>query len=173
MKQWYMVTVVGKDQPGIVAKLTSCLFSAGCNLGEASMMRMAGSFTVMLMTHGEITEKKLLSILDPVASELQLKLELCQIEPEMHSHIEPNVSVVVSGADQTGIISKVTNVLAESGVNILGLESAVAGTADSPLYILHIEGQSDAGTDKLESALKPLFESGVDIRVQQIETIIG
>jgi len=49
MDKWYMLTVVGEDRPGIVAKLTHALFEGGCDLGEASMMRLGGSFTIMLM----------------------------------------------------------------------------------------------------------------------------
>jgi predicted amino acid-binding ACT domain protein len=45
----HMLTVVGADQPGIVAKLTEALFRGGCNLGEASMARLDGSFSVMLL----------------------------------------------------------------------------------------------------------------------------
>ena len=46
---WYMLTLVGEDRPGIVAKITATLFQAGCNLGEATMARLGGNFTVMLM----------------------------------------------------------------------------------------------------------------------------
>src|SRR4030067_3820292 len=49
MKRWYMVTVVGKDRPGIVAGLTEALYRGGANLGEASMARLGGNFTIMLM----------------------------------------------------------------------------------------------------------------------------
>ncbi|CAK0777283.1 hypothetical protein CCP3SC15_5790004 [Gammaproteobacteria bacterium] len=47
MKQWYMLTVVGQDRPGIVALLTASLYEGGCNLGEASMIRLGGNFTII------------------------------------------------------------------------------------------------------------------------------
>ena len=46
---WYMLTLVGEDHPGIVADHDGVLFRAGCNLGEATMARLGGNFTVMLM----------------------------------------------------------------------------------------------------------------------------
>ena len=49
MKRWHMLTLVGTDRPGIMAALTGTLFRAGCNLGEASMARLSGNFTIMLM----------------------------------------------------------------------------------------------------------------------------
>ena len=50
---WYMLTVVGKDKPGIVASISEVLFDAGCNFGEASMSRLGGNFTIMLMVQYE------------------------------------------------------------------------------------------------------------------------
>ena len=38
---WLMLTVVGTDRAGIVARLTDALYRGGCNLGEASMARLA------------------------------------------------------------------------------------------------------------------------------------
>ena len=49
MKKWFMLILVGKDQPGIVAQITRALYEGECNLGEASMVRLGGNFTVMLM----------------------------------------------------------------------------------------------------------------------------
>ena len=40
MQNWYMLTLVGKDGPGIVAEVSQTLFEAGGNLGEASMVRL-------------------------------------------------------------------------------------------------------------------------------------
>ena len=49
MKNWYMLTVGGKDRPGIVSQVTAALYRGVCNLGEASMIRLGGNFTIMLM----------------------------------------------------------------------------------------------------------------------------
>ncbi|WP_455205874.1 ACT domain-containing protein, partial [Kaarinaea lacus] len=58
-KSWYMLTLVGKDQPGIVAKISSALFQAGCNFGEASMMRLGGNFSIMLMVQTDVSAEQL------------------------------------------------------------------------------------------------------------------
>ncbi|MCG7961385.1 MAG: amino acid-binding protein, partial [Candidatus Thiodiazotropha taylori] len=41
--KWQMLTLVGEDQPGIVAQVTDALFRGGCTLGEASMLRLGGN----------------------------------------------------------------------------------------------------------------------------------
>jgi peptide deformylase len=39
-EKWFMLTLVGKDRPGIVAQITRALYEGDCNLGEASMVRL-------------------------------------------------------------------------------------------------------------------------------------
>jgi glycine cleavage system transcriptional repressor len=49
MKNWYMLSLVGRDRPSIVAELSAGLCKSGCNLGDSSMARLGGNFTIMLM----------------------------------------------------------------------------------------------------------------------------
>jgi len=84
------------------------------------------------------------------------------------------VRISVYGADRAGIVSKVTTVLAEAGLNILDLESVVAGDIEKPLYIMHIEGEATEGVKVLESALQIVKEEdGVDAELVEIDTLIG
>ncbi|HIJ33407.1 MAG TPA: amino acid-binding ACT, partial [Gammaproteobacteria bacterium] len=53
MKKWYMMSLVGKDQSGIVAQVSAALFEAGGALGETSMMRLGCNFTIMMMVEME------------------------------------------------------------------------------------------------------------------------
>ena len=46
---WYMLTLIGEDKPGIVAAVTQSLYELGLNLGETSMLRLGGNFTIMMM----------------------------------------------------------------------------------------------------------------------------
>ena len=47
MANWYMLTLVGKDRPGIVAEVSQVLFEAGGNLGEASMARSTINYSLI------------------------------------------------------------------------------------------------------------------------------
>jgi len=64
-------------------------------------------------------------------------------------------------------------VLAELGLNILDLESDVAGTEDKPIYIMQITAVSTLDIESIESALSAVRESGVSVSVSAIETYIG
>jgi len=172
LNDWYMLTLVGQDRPGIVAAVANALYEAGMTLGEASMMRLGGNFTIMLMVSGDGSEAAMQEVVEPVARELGLRLHVSAMEDGgLHRHKLPNYAVRVYGADRAGIVAQVAGVLAESGFNILELESDVAGTQDKPLYIMNIEGYADADLESLQAAVDRLGD--VDVKVSAVETLIG
>jgi glycine cleavage system transcriptional repressor len=170
MNNWKMLTLVGKDRSGIVAKVTDALYQNGWNLGEASMLRLGGNFTIMLMISGE---GEVEPVLQPVADEMGLRLHVDPIEGDLHSHVVPNIQVRVVGADRAGIVAQVTGMLAEAGLNILELESDVAGSAADPIYIMGIQGYADTPVEQLQQAVSGLVDQGIDVTVSGIETLIG
>ncbi len=173
MAKWFMLTLVGEDRSGIVAKLTHALFEAGCNLGEASMMRLGGNFTMMLMVGFDGRAKALHDVVMPVSESLNLHLHVDEINAALHKHLDPDVRISVYGADRTGIVSEVTGALAESGLHILDLESDVAGSTESPLYIMHIEGHAAEGIDSLRAALALMQDRGIETSLEEIDTLLG
>jgi glycine cleavage system transcriptional repressor len=170
--QWLMLTVVGADRPGIVAQLTDALFRAGCNLGEASMARLGGNFTIMLMVEGA-ESGALEGVLRPVTQELGLRLHIDSIHGELHHHQEPNVQVTVHGADRPGIVAQVTAALSRTGFNILDLNSNVGGNRAQPIYVMIIDGIAPAGAAAVERELAPLRTKGVEVRVSALDTLLG
>lgn len=171
--KWYMLTLVGKDRPGIVAHITSALYEGGANLGEASMMRLGANFTIMMMVQFAGTKHTLEEVVGGVAESLDLKLHIDVIDGRLHEHRIPDVRITVYGADRAGIVAKVTGVLAEAGLDILDLESDVAGTEADPIYIMSIEGHALEGIPALESALEIVRGDGIDANLQRIDTMIG
>ncbi|MES9882301.1 MAG: ACT domain-containing protein [Sedimenticola sp.] len=168
MSDWKMLTLVGEDRSGIVAGVTEALFRCGWNLGEASMIRLGDSFTIMLMVSGE---GDVAQALEPVAEAMGLHLHVDNISGRLHQHKVPNIQVRVTGADRAGIVAQVAGVLAEAGFNILELESDVAGSEGAPLYIMHIQGYTDTPLEIIEEAVAGLGD--VDVSVSSIETLIG
>ncbi len=174
MENWLMLTLVGKDRPGIVAKISHALFDMKGNLGEASMTRLGGNFTIMLMVcipeRKTVVHKKLQQLCD----ELELFFHLDAIEAGLHQHIEPDVRISIHGADQAGIVARATDALNKAGFNILNLESDVGGSSESPIYIMHIEGVAGNGFDAVEKALQALSrENNVVARMTPIDTMVG
>ena len=170
MKSWNMLTLVGEDRPGIVARVTELLYHKKWHLGEASMLRLGGNFTIMMMVAGE---GDLFAELKPIAQQLKLRIHVDPIDGRLHQHLIPNIQVRVAGADRAGIVAQVTGTLAEAGFNILELESDVAGSDDNPVYIMNIQGFAEIPVETLQDELAPLIEQGIDVDVSAIEMMIG
>lgn len=173
MPNWMMLTLVGEDRPGIVAGVTDALYRAGCSLGEASMLRLGGNFTIMMMVSGALEDAELQAVLLPVAEGMGLRCHLDPIGGGLHRHQLPNIQVRVWCADRAGIVAQVTGALAATGFNILELDSDVAGSAERPVYIMNIQGFSTATPEVLTSALSDLAGQGIEVDISTIETLIG
>lgn len=173
MKRWHMLTVVGRDRPGIVAGLTDALYQGGVNLGEASMARLGGNFTIMLMVESDAETPALQRLVEPFAAAHSLRVHVDPIEGRLHEHVEPNARIVVYGADRPGIVAQVTRALAAAGFNILDLDSDVGGTADRPIYVMTIDGHMPGGIEALERALAPVRQSGIEVRITPIDILVG
>lgn len=173
-EHWYMVTLVGQDQPGIVAHVTGALYEGGGHLGEASMMRLGGNFAIMLMVRFDGSTRQLQDLLANEADSFDLRLHVDRIQGQLHDHREPDVRISVYGADRAGIVAKVTGALAQAGLHILDLETDVGGSEDKPIYIMHMEGHAAEGIEAVRSALEAVrTDEGVDARLATVDTVIG
>lgn len=173
MAQWFMVTVVGEDRTGIVSHLTQALFEGGANLGEASMLRLGGNFTIMLMTQFDGSAEALDQLIGPVVESMGLRRHVDPIQGHLHQHASADVRVTVYGADRAGIVAQVTGALAEAGLHILELESDVIGSAAKPVYVMVIEGRASQGVDALRAALDAVADPNVDAQIESIDTMLG
>lgn len=173
MKNWFMLTLVGQDRTGIVAEVTRALYEGGCNLGEASMVRLGDMFTIMMMVEYDGGEAELKTLTASMEGS-GLRVHIDTITGRLHQHIDPNFRITVYGADQAGIVCETTETLARLGLNIINLETDVGGTDEHPIYILHIEGETSTGQEEIESALAELAKrKHIETRVTPVNTLIG
>ncbi len=171
--QWQMLTLFGEDRSGIVAQVTDALFKGGCSLGEASMLRLGGNFSVMLMVRGD--QQSVQGLIAPVAEALGLRFHLDPI----HGGAAPASGCPTTrcgwwGPDpRPGIVAQVTGALADAGFNILELESDVAGSEADPVYIMTIQGFAETTLEQLQAALARLGDEAIEVNISPIETLIG
>ena len=173
MSEWKMLTLVGQDRPGIVAGITTALFDTGAQLGEASMMRLGGNFTIMLMVKSKLSIEQLEQSIAPVVTEMNLNSHFQDIEASLHQHEIPDSRITVYSADRPGIVARTTTALLEAGFNIMDLESDVAGTEQEPIYIMNIEGIAAQGYEALEQAVEKIKADGVNVDMSPIDVMIG
>lgn len=169
--KWSVLTLVGADQQGIVATVSRALFDAGCQLAEASMMRLGGNFAIMLRVQHD-ADINLQKVLADCVTKMNLHLHIDDDVEAQPAHVEPDVHITVYGADRTGIVAEVTGKLAEAGLNIIDLETAVGGSHDKPIYIMSIEGSATRGIEVLQQAVDAL-KNDIEVSLMPIDTLRG
>lgn len=169
----FLLTLVGKDQPGIVAGVTQALFDEGLNLGEANMARLGDSFTIMLSVTNAISASQVKNAVANVSQRMGLHVHVDQADSASDGHVIPNVCVTVYGADRAGIVAQVTGILLDCQLNILHLETAVGGDADKPIYVMQIEGVTETPIETVEGKLGAVKEGGVEVQVDALDLLVG
>ena len=158
MRNWFMLSLVGLDQPSIVAKLSSGLCNNGCNLGESSMGRLGNYFTIMLMVEHEGDKKSLETIISSVCDPLNLDSHLIKLEDGNQQHFEPDVRISLFAEDRLGVVEDATVPLANAGLNILHLESNLGENDTAVTYFIHLEGTLSKGLTPIYGVLEKLEE---------------
>ena len=154
---WYLLSLVGEDKPGIVAKVSAGLCKNGCNLGDSSMARLGNNFVIMLAVQFNGSQEAFGNIVTPLAGAMDLKQNVMKIERGTHD-IEPDVRINIYSDERMGIVEDVTNILAESGLNILSLESNLDTNQPNNTYSIHIEGTVSGSISPLYKVLDRLSE---------------
>jgi glycine cleavage system transcriptional repressor len=158
-KHFYFLSAVGSDRPGLVAKVSGVLFAAGCNLEDSSMMRLGSEFGMFAI----FTANKpvLLSSIRKHSDFQKLFVDLKPISAREAKFVKARGAswiIRVHGADQPGLVYRVTACLAEHRFNITDLSTHRTQGA-VPGYMLFIEGEPFARTTpRLSKALTGLAE---------------
>jgi len=156
-----MLSLVGLDQPSIVAKLSAELCKSGCNLGDSTMGRLGNYFTIMLMVEHEGDKNSLETVVTSVSDPLNLDFHLVQLQDGNLQHFEPDVRISLFAEDRMGVVEDVTVPLANAGLNILHLESNLGEDSEVGTYYIHLEGTVSEGLSPIYQALEKLEGKGI------------
>jgi len=175
----YAISVVGKDRPGIVAGVTSVLFRLGCNIADSSCTMLAGEFAmIMIVSHPRpFSKSRLHEELKPACEQLGMSLAVRSLHRDEVKRQEAAgeiCMVSVYGADQPGIVYRVTSELAGQEVNITDLNTKLIGTDEEPVYVMMLEAALPEGLtpEALEALLGDLKkELNVEIGVRVITPV--
>src|SRR5512133_161033 len=175
----YAVSVVGKDRTGIVAGIAEVLFRLGCNIADSSCTMLAGEFAmILIVSHPRpFSKSRLHDDLKPVCEELGMSLAVrtLHVDEVVRQETSDEICMIsVYGADQPGIVYRVTSELAALGVNIMDLNTKLIGTPEEPVYVMMLEaaipeGQTPDGLEALLGDLKK--ELNVEIGVRSVTPV--
>ncbi|MCS6999136.1 MAG: amino acid-binding protein [Aquificaceae bacterium] len=167
--KFFMLSLFGKDRPGIVAGVSKALYELGMNLEDSSMTRLNGEFTIMLIVGSDrdISAEEVLQSLKEVGQEFELFMVCRELEDVVYPQAEAIYRVVVFGSDKPGIVYGVTSKLASLGFNISDLRTEKRGG----LYVMvmEVEGRED-WEEVLREGLEEVRQSlGVDVSFEREE----
>ncbi|MBF0609891.1 MAG: amino acid-binding protein [Magnetococcales bacterium] len=177
MERFALLTLFGRDRPGIVARISRVLYEIGCNIEDSSMTRLRGEFTIMLILRFPVGCQcdRLQAELEETVQEMDLFCHLRELSSEdcrMTSNEENEEGCVihVMGADKPGIVYRVTRLLQEEGGNVTDLRTQVVGSPQRPLYAMLIEAGLQGSLTSLQEHMSVLAkELGVEISVRSMD----
>jgi len=175
MREWILISVFGRDRPGIVANVSRVLYRSGGNIEELSQTALKGQFAMILIASASQPDSLggLKEELGVLSRELDLEINLRKIQeadmaPFDSGETEPFI-LTVRGEDRPGLVYGITEVLAERGINITNLDAKTARVGEKLEYIqlfeVDIPKKLDYGRvqEKLRARGK---EMGVEVDLQ-------
>jgi glycine cleavage system transcriptional repressor len=171
----YALSVVGKDRPGIVAAITEGLYNLGCNIADSSCTMLGGEFAMILIVSLKkpFSKSRLIEELKPVCDRIGMTLGVRTLHSDEVARQEPDGEICmisVYGADQPGIVYRVTRELAARSINITDLNTKLIGTEEEPVYVLMLEvalpdGETPDGVEQMLASLKKELNVEIGVRV--------
>ncbi len=123
MKQWFALSAIGRDRPGIVADLAELIYECDCNLEDSSMTILGSEFAVLLLLSGagEDLRERLSNACKRLEWEKRLTVFFRPLEGAPAADVRRDHAAYelrVTGLDKAGMVARVARCLAELGINI-------------------------------------------------------
>ena len=171
MQDKFIIFVIGKDRPVIVAGVSEVLYKNKFNIEDSSMTILEDHFAMILIISSG--EKQQIPILKKkfgeIGEHLHLTISIKRFtavpgEKEPAGSADPYIITLI-GADKIGIVYRITKLIAKENINITNVRTEIIGQEKSPVYtmILEIEIPSHSKKRIFKSALKKL---GKDLNVE-------
>ena len=174
-----VVTVTGKDRPGIIAALTGALYGAGGNLEDASMTILEGEFAMIFLAalKSRLSQNKFSRVLNELEAKSGLTISIKEIKRrlvrgERHKRGTAAWTISVLGKDRAGIVYAISKLLADLKLNITDLNSKIIGTGKKTSYALALEVDIPGPPTRLKTQLAKLQKKlGVRISINSLDSV--
>jgi glycine cleavage system transcriptional repressor len=146
MKQWFALSAIGRDRPGIVADLAELIYECDCNLEDSSMTILGSEFAVLLLLTGEgaDVQERLSAACKRLEWEKRLTVFFRPLEGEpisyAVSHRARTLELQAVGVDKAGIVARIARCLADRRINVTQMSTTSRpepGTG-TPIYSMRI-----------------------------------
>ncbi len=166
-----MITVLGKDRPGIISTVTNTLYEQDCNLENVNQMilqkQFAGFFIVQAPNALNLSDLK-----QKISKKTGLTIHVDRIEddnPDLKTESGEIFLMTTIGPDQKGLVARFSKIIAKHHANIENLKAVFKGGSDPDANIMSYQVfiTKDIDTKKLFTELREkALELHLDIRIQ-------
>jgi glycine cleavage system transcriptional repressor len=172
MKQWFALSAIGRDRPGIVADLAELIYECDCNLEDSSMTILGSEFAVLLLLSSSRpdAEPRLAAGCKRLEWEKRLTVFFRALEGEPVAYAARERArrhaLQVVGVDRAGIVAKIARCVADHGVNIAEMQTHSRPEPESGTPIYTMRMQLDVpGTVDVSALAKRLQAIGEQLQV--------
>ncbi len=134
MKREFIISAVGRNVTGIVAKVSKAVYECGCNFEDSRMTLLGSHFALMILVTApdEKVHNDLESACGRLREEQDLIVTLFPVKDtgDSGTGTEPNYEIRVKGVDRMGIVYRTTQLLASKKINIVELETRIETERD-------------------------------------------
>lgn len=131
MKTSLVLTLLGKDEPGLVGKISARVTRHGGNWEHSFLAGLDGYFGGMLQVMVEGDQAAALQKDLEALADDDLSITLRQGTGVDESATPVTVSLEVVGHDRAGIVSEITEAIAARGINVAELETSIENASMS------------------------------------------
>jgi glycine cleavage system regulatory protein len=162
-----VMTLLGKDQPGIIEAVSAVVASHGGNWQNSRMARLSGRFAgfIQISASESVARELEKDLLGLAQRGLDLRIERVD-EGELATEVE-RVTLDLVGQDRPGILREITAALASKGVNVIRLDTECSSAPMSGEMLFHAEADMLCPVGlSFESLRESLEALGQDMMVE-------
>ncbi len=172
----FVLSVIGQDKPGILAEISTILFTYGCNIEDVSQTILQTEFASIFIVVNPDDHS-----LDTIGQSLNAALG----GKELSAHLRPMAPVcnavssstqpfviTTRGVDKPGTISAVTKAIASLQCNVVNFRAIITSEADvdEMIMIFEVDMPQNVEHRRLRQVMQDACQSfGLDVSVQHRE----
>jgi glycine cleavage system transcriptional repressor len=168
-----VISVLGHDRPGIIARVTAAIFEKDGNIENVSQTIVQSEFSGLFIAafpSGNQTDSLQAYFQDQVA-DMGLKAYVDPLSPDKPVSAVSSQPFVITtqGPDRKGLVAAIAAVIASFNVNVTNLQAVFKGGDDPSrnIMIYEVDVPLDTSKQNLDAALRAKAEElGLEISIQ-------
>ncbi|MBU4130118.1 MAG: ACT domain-containing protein [Proteobacteria bacterium] len=169
-----IITVLGKDRPGIISHISTILYERDCNLENVNQMILQNQFAGFFFVEApsDLSLDQLQQIFIEKTVDTGLTVHVNRLEGNGHATDDflPEIFLITTiGPDQKGLVARFSSIIATFKANIVNLKAVFKGGSDPTANVMSYQVEILPGVDAqamFQALRDKALELNLDIRIQ-------